>query len=149
MMTRSRAFLVVALPVTDQPMVSRSGIDLAALDKSANPCDDFHQFACGGWRTKHPIPSDRAAYGRFDELQDRNNEILKDILENAAKEGPGLELKKIGDYYSSCMDESGIETKGTAPLKADLARVDAIADKAGIPAVVGHLQTVGTTPFFG
>jgi len=167
-MTRSRAFLVVALPiavlmtagdpvhaqapqqpVTDQPMVSRSGIDLAALDKSANPCDDFHQFACGGWRTKHPIPSDRAAYGRFDELQDRNNEILKDILENAAKEGPGLELKKIGDYYSSCMDESGIETKGTAPLKADLARVDAIADKAGIPAVVGHLQTVGTTPFFG
>ena len=167
-MTRSRAFLVVALPiavlmtagdpvhaqapqqpVTDQPMVSRSGIDLAALDKSANPCDDFYQFACGGWRTKHPIPSDRAAYGRFDELQDRNNEILKDILENAAKEGPGLELKKIGDYYSSCMDESGIETKGTAPLKADLARVDAIADKAGIPAVVGHLQTVGTTPFFG
>src|SRR4051812_10456988 len=124
MMTRSRAFLVVALPiavlmtvgetrlgaqqtqppVTEQPMVSRSGIDLAALDKTANPCDDFYQFACGGWRAKHAIPSDRPAYGRFDELQDRNNEILKAILEDAAKTGSGAEVRKIGDYYASCMD---------------------------------------------
>jgi len=105
-MTRSRAFLVVALPmavlmaaddtglraqgqqppVTEQPMASRSGLDLAALDKAANPCDNFYQFACGGWMPKHPIPSDRARYSRFDELQDRNNEILKSILEEAAKQ---------------------------------------------------------------
>src|SRR3954471_3819367 len=172
MMTRSRAFLVVALPiaifltagehrvraqsqqsasppVTEQPMASRSGIDLAALDKAANPCEDFYQFACGGWRAKHPIPSDRRSYSRFDELQDRNNEILKAILEDAARPSSGAESRKIGDYYASCMDESAIETKGTAPLKADLTRVDAIADKNAIPAVVGHLQTVGTTPFFG
>jgi putative endopeptidase len=165
MMTRSRAFLVVALPiavlmtaddtrvraqqVTDQPMASRSGIDLASLDKTANPCEDFYQFACGGWRAKHPIPSDRPSYGRFDELQDRNNEILKAILEDAAKPTSGADMRKIGDYYASCMDESAIETKGMAPLKVDLTRVDAITDKAGIPAVVGHLQTLGTTAFFG
>src|SRR3954471_19298850 len=157
MMTRSRAFVVIALPiafflstdgaalraqsldrqsgaaaqasgqpVTDQPMVSRSGLDLAALDKAANPCEDFYQFACGGWRAKHPIPSDRPSYSRFDELQDRNNEILKAILEDAARPSSGAESRKIGDYYASCMDESAIETKGTAPLKADLTRVDAI-----------------------
>ena len=83
-MTRSRAFLVVALPiavlmaaetglraqsqqppVTEQPMASRSGIDLAALDKSANPCDDFYQFACGGWMQANQIPADRARWARF------------------------------------------------------------------------------------
>ena len=168
-MTRSRAFLVVALPmavlmsaddtglraqgqqppVTEQPMASRSGLDLAALDKAANPCDNFYQFACGGWMAKHPIPSDRARYSRFDELQDRNNEILKSILEEAAKPGSGAESRKIGDYYASCMDEGAIEAKGAAPLKADLARVDAIADKNAIPAVVGHFQTIGTFQFFG
>src|SRR4051794_31759294 len=131
MMTRSRAFVVVALPiavlmaaddtevraqsggrpaaassrveeqqVTDQPMVSRSGIDLAAIDKTANPCDDFYQFACGGWLAKHPAPPDQPRYGRFEELQDRNNDILRDILENAAKPTSGAELRKIGDYYS-------------------------------------------------
>ena len=171
-MTRSRAFLVVALPiailmtaggtrlraeqqaqaqppVTEQPMVSRSGIDLAALDKTANPCDDFYQFACGGWMAKHPLPSDQPRYGRFTELQDRNNEILKSILEDAARPNAGADVRKIGDYYASCMDERGIETKGIAPLKVDLARVDAITDKAGIPAVVGHMHTVGMSGFFG
>ena len=90
----------------EQPMVSRSGIDLAALDKSANPCDDFYQFACGGWIKKHPAPPDQPRYGRFDELQERNNAILRDILDEAAKPGAAPELKKIGDYYASCMDGS-------------------------------------------
>src|SRR5205085_2467529 len=155
MMTRSRALAVVALPiallltvhdarvraqeVTSQPMVSRSGIDLAALDRTANPCEDFYQFACGGWISKHPAPADQPRYGRFNELQDRNNEILRDILETAAKPGAAPELRKVGDYYASCMAEPEIETKGRAPLADDLTRVAALKDKAGIPAVRGHM----------
>jgi hypothetical protein len=88
MMTRSRAFAVVAVPlailmtaddarlraqdVTPQPVASRSGVDLAALDRTANPCENFYQFACGGWMAKHPAPPDQPRYGRFEELQDRN-----------------------------------------------------------------------------
>ena len=164
MMTRTRALALIALPVAvlmtaddarlraqepvGQMMASRSGIDLASMDQAADACSDFYQYACGGWVAKHPVPPDRPSYSRFSELQDRNNLILKGILEDAAKPTSGAELRKIGDYYSSCMDESGIEAKGRAPLAVDLARVAAIKSKADIPAVVGHMHTVGGTGFF-
>jgi len=99
-MTRSRALTAIAIPlaialtvfddaqarqpVTAQPSAvsSRSGIDLGAMDKSASACTDFYQYACGGWIAKHPTPPDQPRYGRFDELQDRNNEILDSYVRN-------------------------------------------------------------------
>jgi endothelin-converting enzyme/putative endopeptidase len=140
------------MPPRSEIDVSRSGVDLAALDRSVSPCDDFYKFACGGWMAKHPAPPDQPRYGRFEELQNRNNEILRDILENAAKPGGAqgsAELQKVGDYYASCMAEAEIEKKGTAPLAPDLARVDAIKTKNDIPAVVGQMHPVGMTGFFG
>ena len=164
-MTRSRAFALIAVPiaflmtaddarvraqdVTAGPMMaSRSGIDLASLDRGVNPCEDFYQFACGGWIASHPTPPDHPRYGRFEELQERNNAILRDILDDAAKPAAAPELKKVGDYYASCMAETAIDAKGTAPLAPDLASVAAIKDKAQIPAVVGHMHLVGMSGFF-
>src|SRR5690349_13760316 len=159
MMTRTQALTVIVFPLAlalaaDDAAVraqekSGSGIDLSAMDKSANPCTNFYQYACGGWITKHPAPADQPYYGRFHELQDRNNEILKDVLEKASQPGAPADQKKIGDYYASCMDEPGIEKKGTAPLRSDLARVDAMKTKADIPAVVGRMHVVGMSGFFG
>jgi putative endopeptidase len=134
---------------TDQPMVSRSGIDVAALDRSADPCSDFYQFACGGWLATHPIPPDQPRYGRFEELQDRNLEILKNILEDAAKPTSAPDMRQIGDYYASCLDEATIESKKLQPLAPELSRVAGIKSKNDIPAVVGHLHTIGVGPFFG
>jgi endothelin-converting enzyme/putative endopeptidase len=164
-MTRTQALTVIVFPlaiamaaddaavraqdVTKQPMASRSGIDLMSMDQTADPCSDFYQYACGGWIKNHPAPPDQPYYTRFHELQDRNNEILRDILENAGKPGAPVDQKQIGDYYGSCMAEGEIDAKGRAPLGPDLQRVDAIKDKNQIPAVVGQLQTVGTTTFFG
>jgi putative endopeptidase len=170
-MTRTRAFAVVVTPIailwaasdarlraqapaqTEQPMLSRSGIDLTSLDRGVNPCDDFYKFACGGWMAKHPAPPDQPRYGRFEELQNRNNEILKDILENAAKPGvagsASPELVKVGDYYASCMAEADLEAKGARPLAPDLARVESIKAKTDIPAVVGFMHTAGMSGFFG
>jgi putative endopeptidase len=161
---RHQAFWTVAIPLAtlialadarvgaqepaNQPAAGRSGIDLAAMDRSADPCSDFYQFTCGGWLAKHPIPPDRGRYGRFEELQDRNYEILKSILEDAAKSDGGADLRKIGDYYSSCMDEPAIESKRLQPLEPELERVTAIKTKSDLPAVVGHLQTIGVVPFF-
>jgi putative endopeptidase len=164
MTLRHKAFWTVAIPLaalmaladarvraqepTAQPPVSRSGIDLAAMDRSADPCSDFYQFACGGWLAKHPLPPDQARYGRFEELQDRNYEILKNILEDAARPASGADMRQIGDYYASCMDEATIESKRLQPLEAELTRVAGIKTRSDVHAVVGHLHSIGVAAFF-
>ena len=139
-MTRSRAIAVVALPIAvlmaaaaarvegqeplNQPMAQPlRASNLTSLDKSANPCDDFYQFACGGWIKNHPAPPDQPRYQAVStKLQDRNNAILRDILDEASKPTAAPELKKVGDYYASCMGRNPRSTaRGKAPLTPDLA----------------------------
>src|SRR5665213_2586838 len=111
------------------------GFDPAAIDRSADPCVDFYQFACGAWMKANPVPPDQSRWGRFDALQDRNRDVLHKILEAAAVVKPGRTAleQKMGDYYASCMDQVAIDAKGAAPLKPDLDRIAALKDKAGLP----------------
>jgi len=126
---------------------SSSGLQLDALDKTADACTDFYQFACGGWIAKNPVPSDRASWGRFEELQERNNETLHRILETAAA-GRDPESKKIGDYYASCMDETAIDARGAAPLDPLLKKIAAVTSVADLAPLVAELHTVGVNVFF-
>ncbi|MFY9824566.1 MAG: M13 family metallopeptidase [Thermoanaerobaculia bacterium] len=126
------------------------GFDLSALDRSAEPCDDFYQFACGGWIKSHPVPADRARYGRLDEVSERNQATLRQILEKVSQPDPkrGPIDQKIGDYYASCMDESGIEAKGLAPLQPRLDRIAALKTKAELAPVLAELHTEGVSAIF-
>jgi len=126
---------------------SSSGLQLDALDKTADACTDFYQFACGGWIAKNPVPSDRASWGRFEELQERNNETLHRILETAAA-GRDPESKRIGDYYASCMDETAIDARGAAPLDPLLKKIAAVTSVADLAPLVAELHTVGVNVFF-
>jgi putative endopeptidase len=130
-----------------RPADSASGLQLDALERTADACTDFYQFACGGWIARNPVPSDRASWGRFEELQERNNETLHTILEAAAA-GRDPESKKIGDYYASCMDETAIDVKGAAPLDPLLKKIAAVTSIADLAQLVAELHTVGVNVFF-
>ena len=126
------------------------GFDITALDKKANPCSDFFQYACGTWLARNPIPPDRSTWGRFDELEERNLAILHDILEKAAVNNPKRSPveQKIGDYYAACMDEKTIDQRGIAPLKPELDRIRALHDKNELAEIVARLHELGANALF-
>jgi len=124
--------------------------DEKSLDKTADPCFDFYQYSCGGWIKNNPIPADQPAWGRFNELAERNRVILHNILEDAAKAtNRDANGQKIGDFYASCMDEEAINKKGVTVLKPEFDRIAAVKDKAELPAIVGYLHDHGVSAFFG
>src|SRR5262249_11417208 len=113
---------------------------VSAIDKSADPCVDFYQFACGGWKKNNPIPADQGNWSRFGELAERNLVVLRGILENAGKAtNRTANEQKIGDYYAACIDEDAINKKGIAVLKPEFDRINGLKDKAGLPALLAHL----------
>jgi len=121
------------------------------LDKSIDPCNDFYAYACSKWMAQNPIPADRSSWGRFNELAERGEYIVRDILEKAAVDRPGRSAseQKIGDYYASCMDETAIEKAGTKPLQADFDSIAAIRSKAELAKEIVRLHREGTDVLFG
>ncbi|XP_072864017.1 membrane metallo-endopeptidase-like 1 [Chlorocebus sabaeus] len=88
---------------------------LQNMDPTTEPCDDFYQFACGGWLRRHVIPETNSRYSIFDVLRDELEVILKAVLENStAKDRPAVE--KARTLYRSCMNQSVIEKRGSQPL---------------------------------
>ena len=129
---------------------SASGLYLEFVDRSVDPCVDFYEFTCGGWTKNQPIPADRSAWGRAQELQERNNITLRRILEGAGRNANAdAETKKIGDYYATCMDESAINAKGAAPLEPALKKIAALAGARDLAALVADLHGMGVNVLFG
>ena len=114
---------------------SRHGLDLAGIDRSVAPGDDFFHYANGAWLKGTEIPPDRSSYGPGEQLTELTAERTAELVRNAA--GAGSEARKIGDYYASFMDEDGIEKKGLEPLQPALKSIDAIKDRAGLARALG------------
>lgn len=128
------------LPYT--PSLNRS-----AMDRSANPCDDLYQFACGGWIKNNPIPADQASWSTYGKLYVDNQRYLWGILEELSdntKERTRSQAQ-LGDYFAACMNEDAIDQAGAQPLQGELAAIDQLADPAGIAALLGELIATSDT----
>lgn len=119
----------------------------SAMDPTVNACEDFYQYACGGWVKSTPLPADKPSYGRsFNKIFDSNLDTLHTVLEAAAKD-PGTDpvAQKIGAYYGSCMDEAGANAAGLAPMKDLLAPIASVKDVASFMKVAGQLGLAGVS----
>jgi putative endopeptidase len=123
-------------------------LDPANLDRTANACVDFYQFANGGWIKNNPIPAAYSRWGSFDELGEANQSALTKILNKAASNAANAQTKMLGTFYSSCMDSAAAEKAGAAPLRPRLARINAVSSRAELQREIARLHTEGVNAVF-
>jgi putative endopeptidase len=127
-------------------------LDPVNFDMSAKPCEDFYTHANGSWLKAHPIPADRASYGAFQELADRNRDVLKKILEETSAKADwpqGSAEQKVGDFYASGMDAAGREKAGATPLAPALKAIAKLQGPGDLAAVLAELHLWGVNAGFG
>ena len=134
-----------------QPL--RSGLNLANFDHSIRPQDDLFAHVNGAWTKRAAIPGDRVLHGVFTELADRADLDLRAVIEEVAGQPnrrPGSAAQQIGDLYASLMDEDRLESLGSKPIDAELARIDAVKTAAEMSYRAGHLASIASGgPFAG
>ncbi len=127
------------------------GIQVADLNRNVSACDDFFEFANGGWRAANPIPASMPRWSRRWAAGETTKDKLRDILEEAAaKKSPKGSVEQItGDFYSSCMDEAQANRLGVKPIEPILADIDRIQTNGDLQAMITRFRTYGTAAPFG
>jgi putative endopeptidase len=144
--------LAAAQPLGAQSSYRQSKpLDPANIDRTANACVDFYQFANGGWLKSNPLPAAYSRWGSFEELGETNRSNLTKILDAASKApaSASRNTKMIGTFYASCMDSAAAEQAGISPIKEELDDIDDIDDRKDIVEEVAELQNKGIPVVFG
>ena len=144
MLHRVPLFLLATLaPAQDTPLRElpyTPSLDLTAIDKSVNPCENLYQFACGGWIKKNPIPPDQGGWDVYAKLTADNERYLWGLLDAAAKPSPNRSAieRQTGDFFSACMDEPLAQKLAATPIQPMLDRIAAMKSVREIAAFAGR-----------
>jgi putative endopeptidase len=126
------------------PTPAIKSFDPTAIDKTADPCTDFYQYACGNWVKNNPVPADQTRWARsFSLLHERNLYLLWQELDAAAQSPKTPLEKQYGDYFAACMNTDLVEKKGLSPLDPALKRIAALHDAHALAALVADLAAQG------
>jgi putative endopeptidase len=127
------------------------GVDIASMDKKAEPRDDFYQYANGTWCKENIVPAAEARWTSFNVLAEKNNLLLKKILEDAAADSnalPGSNNRKIGNFYRAAMDTLRINEEGATPVMADMFTINKMKVNNEIITLVADLHKKGIPAMF-
>jgi endothelin-converting enzyme/putative endopeptidase len=146
-------FRLIIIALLSSPALSQPqhGIDVTDLDRKADPCNDFYEFANGTWRAKNPIPASMTRWSKRWQAGESSKDKLRDILEGASadKGAPkGSPEQIIGDYYGACMDEARVNARGMEPLKPWFAKIEGAADIAALQRVMAEMHDILVTDPF-
>jgi putative endopeptidase len=120
----------------------------SAIDKTADPCTDFYQYACGNWKKDNPIPADQTRWGRFNELSDYNNYLLYKDLKTAADAPKSALQKQYGDFFAACMNTEVVDKLGTRPLQPELDAIATLSSTKDLAAFNAQQDKRGGGGFF-
>ena len=140
-----------ASAVTPEKTAAMSSLEKRLMNTSVDPCVDFAAYACGNFSKVFPIPQDRSEFDSFDLLIERNEPILRDLLEKVSGDNPSRSPndQKIGDFYATCMDTETIEKHGLAPVQPELDRIAALKDKGGLTDLLSRYALINVNAFMG
>src|SRR5260221_7890886 len=133
------------------PQEKLKGVEIADLDRKADPCEDFFEFSNGAWGAANPIPASMQRWSRRWQAGEQNKEKLRDILEDLSRGRwpEGSVEQQVADHYGSCMDEKVIDAAGVTPLAPLLAEIDKVQNAADVQRVIRRLQDLAVGAPFG
>jgi endothelin-converting enzyme/putative endopeptidase len=128
----------------DSPNTSLHSIQPGDMDRKADPCQDFFEFANGKWRADNPIPASMVRWSRRWQAGETTKDVLREILDDAAKNMSTTKdpvEKQVGTFYASCTNESAINANGVKAVKAEMDLIDSMKSSKDLPRVLTALHT--------
>lgn len=129
------------------PQTDPGPTQVSVVNESILPGDDFYLYVNDAWMRSHPIPADKNRYGSFTQLEDKVDADLLALslkAENVSGREADRNRTLIGQFYRSGMDQAGIDAAGIAPLKDDLAMIDAIRSRKDLTNATVTLTAEGS-----
>jgi predicted metalloendopeptidase len=140
---RKSGSILIFFALSFSALAQNKAFDTSQMDTSVDACTDFYSYANGTWLKNTEIPGDRARYNTFDIVRERNQNVLREIIESAAKNtkaANGSNEQMIGDFYASCMDEAAIEADGLKPIEPVLKHIEKIKTMRDVQNVIAYMH---------